>query len=78
MPTKKEIREAQCLIDSGKAWLYEGSVGRACINLIEMGCCKLGKVGHYDSYGNYVPSRFQVKAGAEGSVDFCDKMQCEM
>lgn len=78
MPTKKEIREAQKLINSGLAWKLEGSVGRSCMELIEEGLCKLGKVGHYDFYGNYVPSRYQVKAGTKGSLSFCNKMQVGM
>lgn len=77
MPTKQEIKEAQELINSGKAWRLEGSVGRWCMGLITGGCCMLGKVGHSDFYGNYVPSRTEVKSGTKGSAAYCKKMRKE-
>ncbi len=65
-----EIKEAQELIDSGDAWRLEGSVGRACMRMIETGVCTLGKVRHKDYYGSYVPSRYEVKNGTKGSLKF--------
>lgn len=53
----------QNLIDSGQAWQLQGSYGRTASQLIEAGICTLGKVGHRDAYGNYVPSRYEVKNG---------------
>lgn len=68
--TQAEIRAYQRLINSGQAWRMEGSVGRAAMGLIESGVCILGMVGHRDYYGNYVPSRFEVKAGTKGSIKY--------
>ena len=70
MISKAEIKGAQALINSGDAWRLEGSVGRHCMGLIEAGYCLLGKVGHKDYWGNYVPSRYEVKAGTKGSAKF--------
>jgi hypothetical protein len=77
MISKKEIKQAQNLIDSGSAWLLEGSVGRHCMGLIEAGYCLLGKVGHRDFWGNYVPSRYEVKSGTKGSEEYVDTMEAK-
>lgn len=60
----------QELIDSGAAWSMEGSVGRAAMAAIEAGECVLGPEGHRDYWGNYVPSRTEVKPGTKGSVEY--------
>ena len=75
MISKAEVKEAQKLIDSGDAWRLEGSVGRWCMDLIKSGYCMLGKVGHKNYYGGYVPSRFEVEAGTKGSVQFVKDAQ---
>jgi hypothetical protein len=62
--------DAQELINSGMAWRLEGSIGRACMNAIEAGACMLGRSGHRDYWGNYVPSRDEVQAGTKGSFDY--------
>lgn len=62
--------DAQGLINSGLAWRLEGTIGRQCMAAIEAGACMLGKAGHRDYWGNYVPSRDEVKAGTKGSFDF--------
>ena len=62
----------QDLINSGDAWRLEGSVGRTAMGLIESGQCMLGETGHSDFYGNYVPSRFEVKAGTKGSPEYVE------
>lgn len=62
----------QDLINSGMAWRLEGSVGRTAMSLIESGLCMLGEEGNTDSYGNYVPSRSEVKAGTKGSPEFVE------
>lgn len=72
--TKAYVKDAQRLINSGDAWKLEGSVGRACMALIKAGYCMLGLKGHKDYYGNYVPSRFEVKAGTKGSRKYCRDM----
>lgn len=56
----------QNLINSGMAWRLEGSVGRACMRAIENGHCMLGKTGHKDYWGNYVPSRTEVAPNTKG------------
>jgi len=74
--TREEYIEAmQELINSGTAWRLEGSVGRECMSLIEAGECMLGEEGHRDYWGNYVPSRYEVKAGTKGSAEYCERMQ---
>jgi hypothetical protein len=60
----------QELIDTGQAWKLEGSIGREAMSLIKSGHCMLGPTGFHDYYGNYVPSRSEVKAGTPGSAEF--------
>lgn len=67
------IEGYQALIDSGDAWRLEGSVGRNAMALIEAGKCTLGPTGHRDYYGNYIPSKYEVKPGTKGSQEFVDK-----
>jgi hypothetical protein len=71
----EEIKMFQEAINSGMAWKMQGSYGRHAMNLIEAGLCMLGEEGHRDYYGNYVPSRHEVKAGTKGSMEYCKKMQ---
>lgn len=77
MTSKTQIKAYQRLINSGQAWLMEGSIGRAAMGLIESGQCILGTVGHRDYYGNYVPSRFEVKSGTKGSIAYRKRLQAE-
>jgi hypothetical protein len=60
----------QALVDSGDAWRMEGHVGRTAMGLIEAGEIMLGPEGHRDYYGNYVPSRTEVKPGTKGSPEY--------
>lgn len=69
------IAEFQKMINSGMAWRLQGSYGREAMGLIESGECILGEEGHTDYYGNYVPSRYEVKAGTKGSVEYAEAMQ---
>lgn len=66
------IENMQGLINSGMAWRLEGSVGRECMALIEAGKCMLGEEGYRDYWGNYVPSRHEVKPGTKGSLEYCN------
>jgi len=68
------IAGLQELIDTGQAWFMEGSVGRAAFRAIEDGLCVLGPVGHRDYWGNYVPSRTEVKR-AIGSIEYAERMR---
>jgi hypothetical protein len=70
-----EVKMFQDAINSGMAWKMQGSYGRQAMSMIEAGLCMLGEVGHKDYYGNYVPSRYEVKAGTKGSAEYCQKMQ---
>lgn len=63
----------QSLIDLGLAWKMEGSVGREAMYLLETGACMLSSIPRYDYYGNYVPSRREVKKGSKGSFQNCVK-----
>lgn len=66
----------QDMIDSGLAWQLEGSVGRAAMQALENGDCVLGHVGHFDYYGGYVPSRYEVAPGTMGSLEYAGRA-CE-
>lgn len=68
------MRTMQDMINDGSVWKMEGSMGRAAMRAIEYGECVLGEVGHYDYWGNYVPSRFEVKPGTKGSLEYQQKM----
>jgi hypothetical protein len=72
---EETIAAYQEMIDSGMAWRMEGSVGRNAMRLIELGFCVLGEHGHLDFYGNYVPSRFEVKPGTKGSLEYAANLQ---
>jgi hypothetical protein len=60
----------QDLVNTGAAWTMDGSTGREAMRLIENGDILLGEVGHRDYYGNYVPSRYEVKPGTKGSAEY--------
>ena len=65
-----EFKEAQELIDSGAAWLLEGSVGRHCMNLINTGACFLPALRRKNSYGGIVPSQDDIVPGTMGSLEY--------
>jgi len=67
-----EIRALQALINSG-TWGLQGSVGRQMMGAIESGICALGNEPATDSYGNRIPSRYEVKAGTTGSVEYVEE-----
>lgn len=67
----------QKAINSGM-WGLQGSYGRTMMEAISSGRCLLGQSGARDYYGNYIPSRDQVKEGTKGSYDFvADAMSAE-
>lgn len=61
----------QRAINSGTAWSFQGSYGRAMMAAIESGECMLGKQPARDYYGNRIPSRDEVQAGTKGSHEYC-------
>lgn len=60
----------QRAINSGHAWSFQGSYGRAMMDAISAGLCMLGKERARDYWGNTIPSRYDVKEGTKGSRDF--------
>jgi len=74
---EEQIESLQDMINTGLAWKMEGSIGRAAMDAIKSGICILGEEGHYDYYGNYVPSRTEVEAGTKGSIEYAQKMMEE-
>jgi len=66
----EEIDAYQDLINTGAAWKLEGYVGRTAMMMIDNGLCTLGEEGHKDYWGNYVPSKHEVKPGSKGSEAF--------
>lgn len=72
---QEHIDALQEAINSGLAWNMEGSVGRAAHDAIENGACVLGTERRKDYYGNVVPSRFDVKPGSKGSIEYARKLR---
>lgn len=62
-------------INDGSIWSFEGSAGRAAMSAIEDGYCVLGREGHRDYWGNYIPSRSQVQKGTKGSTGYACQLQ---
>lgn len=61
--------DMQSLINSGMVWKMEGSMGRQAMHLLEVGAVMLPKKSHRDYYGNYIPSRDELKAGSKGTYE---------
>lgn len=73
-----ELEQAKALqrtINAG-SWGLQGSYGRAMMSAIAAGRAMLGKTGHRDYYGSYVPSgsyvpaRDEVEPGTMGSFEY--------
>jgi hypothetical protein len=60
----------QKALNAGAGWRMQGSFGRSMMDALKSGRAMLGKVGHYDYWQNYVPSRYEVKPGSFGSKEF--------
>jgi hypothetical protein len=68
-----EMDEALALqraINSGSAWSFQGSYGRAMMSAIEAGACMLGVKPARDYWGNFIPSRDMVQEGTKGSRQY--------
>lgn len=64
-----EAMSVQRAINSGM-WGLQGSYGRQMMDFIEAGMCMLGEKPARDYYGNFIPSRTQVKEGTKGSRQY--------
>jgi len=62
--------ELQKAINSGVAWSFQGSYGRAMMDAITSGYCLLGREPARDYWGNRIPSRDEVQEGTKGSYQF--------
>jgi hypothetical protein len=61
-------KDIQDLINSGAAWLMEGSVGRSAMATLESGACYLPTKTYRDYYGNIVPDRNLLEEGTKGTL----------
>lgn len=66
---EQRLLALQRAINSGM-WSLQGSYGRAMMAAIEDGQCMLGTHSARDYWGNYIPSRDEVKEGTKGSRAF--------
>lgn len=66
-----QVAAIQRGINEGSIWLMQGSAGRAAMDFMRAGYCTLGEESHRDYWGNYVPSRTEVKPGTLGSIEYC-------
>jgi hypothetical protein len=63
------VTQTQEMINNGQCWLMEGSVGRFAADCLRIGVCVLPEDRKRDYYGNTVPSRNDIKAGSNGSLE---------
>lgn len=71
-------KEMQDMINSGRVWMLEGSMGRSASDLLGSGACMLPTKRKIDYYGNTVPSRYDVKEGTKGSFKNCQNFWQEV
>ena len=71
----EQIATYQAMVNSGQAWKMEGHVGRTAMDMIRNGVIMLGREGHRDYYGNYVPSRSEVAENTKGHPSFVEQRQ---
>jgi len=67
LDSDEEIKMFQRMINDGSVWKLQGSYGRQAMQYLEAGLCELGEKGCYDYWGNYVPSKYEVKPGTKGA-----------
>jgi len=63
------VTDIQEQINSGLAWLMEGSVGSAAMDTLECGMCMLPLVPRKDYWGNIVPARTSLASGTKGTLE---------
>jgi hypothetical protein len=61
--------ETQKMIENGSIWSFEGSMGRAAMDMLEAGVCFLGENRTRDYYGSTIPSRNDLQAGTKGTLE---------
>jgi hypothetical protein len=57
--------DMQKLINTGKAWKMEGSIGRAAMDALRSGACYLPTKAYYDYR---VPARGDLEKGTKGTL----------
>jgi hypothetical protein len=61
----------QKLVFSGEIWKFQGSAGRATMQMLEAGVVMLPKVITTDYYGNQLPARQMLRSGTKGTMQNC-------
>jgi hypothetical protein len=69
--SEEHFQSVQRAINSGM-WALQGSYGRTMMEAINEGLCMLGESSARDYYGNFIPSRYDVKEGTKGSAQFVE------
>ncbi len=67
------VSDWQAAVNSGLVWRLEGHVGRTTMQALHAGHLMLGHHGVQDYWGNYVPSRDEIKADTFGSPSYVEK-----
>ncbi len=70
------FKSIQRIINSGM-WAMQSGHGRTMLIAIQEGLCLLGKAGSRDPFGNYIPSRDEVKEGTKGSISYVKNLMGE-
>lgn len=61
--------DTQARIEDGSIWGFEGSMGRAAMDMLEAGVCFLGERPTKDYYGSMIPARGFLEAGTKGTLE---------
>jgi ABC-type cobalamin transport system ATPase subunit len=67
LQARNGLTEMQNMINSGRVWHMEGSMGRSAASLLEEGACMLPRKRYNDAYGNRIPARQDLKRGTKGT-----------
>lgn len=69
----EHVEAYQELVDTGQAWMLEGSVGREAMRLIDEGYITVGVEAHRDYYGNRIPAIADLVPGSPGTPEYVDE-----
>ena len=72
------LDKAQSLLNSGQIWGFEGSVGRATMDMLESGILVLPEERTRDYYGNTIPARTDLKDGTKGTLGLAQEFWTEV